>query len=137
MLTLSLKCSVGQSTRKHAVDQDADPIGDPLDVGQDVRAEEDRPPLRANQMDHRHQEIAAGDRIEAQRRVVENEQIGIGGDRQGQRDVGPLAVRQPAELRPQRDLEMLENLVEQSLIPALADEMRGRTAAASPTVIQP
>ena len=26
---------------KHAVDQDADPVGDPLDVGEDVRAEED------------------------------------------------------------------------------------------------
>ena len=78
---------------QHAVDQDADPIGDALDVGQDMRAEEDRPPLALNEMDHRHQEIAAGDRIQAQRGIVENEQVGIGGDRQGQGDVSTLAVR--------------------------------------------
>ena len=102
LLTLSLKCSVGQSTREHAVDQDADPVGDPLDVGEDVRAEEDRPPPALDQVDHRHQEVAASDRVEPQRRVVEDEQVGIGGDRQRQGDVGALAVRQPAELRPRR-----------------------------------
>ena len=72
---------------QHAVDQDADPIGDPFDVGQDMGAEQDRPPLALNEMDHRHQEIAAGDGVEAERGVIEDEQVGIGGDRQGQGDV--------------------------------------------------
>src|SRR4051812_10733478 len=31
----------GAVDAQHAVDQDADPVGDPLDVGEDVRAEED------------------------------------------------------------------------------------------------
>ena len=90
----------GTVDAQHAVNQDADPIGDALNISEDVRAEQDRPPLALNEMDHRHQEIAAGDGIQAQRGIVQDEQVGIGGDRQRQGDIGSLAVRQPAAASP-------------------------------------
>ena len=99
---------------QHAVDQDADAVGHPLHVAQDVRAEEDRPPAALDDLDQRFEEIAADDRVQPQRRIVENQQFGIGGHGQGQRDLGPLAVGEPPDLGPRRKLEMIEDLLHQA-----------------------
>ena len=81
---------------KHAIDQDADPVSDPFDVREDVRAEEDTTPLAADELDHRHQEVAADDRIKAKRGIVEDQQVGVGRDRE--RAVA-TAARWPCESR--------------------------------------
>ena len=44
------------------------------------------------------EEIAADNRVQAERRVVQNQQLRVGRDRQRQRYLGPLTVRQPADL---------------------------------------
>ena len=44
------------------------------------------------------QELAAGQRVEAGHRLVEDQQLGPLGDGQGQRELGPLAARELARL---------------------------------------
>ena len=63
---------------QHSVDQDADAVSDPLDVPQDVRAEQNRASLALNDLDHRFEEIAADDRIKPQGRVIQNQEFGVG-----------------------------------------------------------
>ena len=102
---------------QHAVDQDPDAVGHPLHVAQDVRAEEDRASAALDDLDQRFEKIAADDRVQPQRRVVEDQQFGIGGHGQGQRDLGPLAVGEPPNLGPPRKLEMIEDLFQQVAVP--------------------
>ena len=79
-----------------AVDKDADAIGHALDVGKDVRAVEDRPSLALDQLDQRDEELAPRDRVETQRRIVQDEQVGIGGDRQAERRLAPAGPAKAA-----------------------------------------
>ena len=46
--------------------------------------------------DDRLDELAADDRIEAGRRLVEHEQLGLGADRGDERELGPLPLREVA-----------------------------------------
>ena len=81
---------------QHAVHQNPDPVGHPLHVAEDVRAEQDRPAATLNDLDQRFQEIAANDRIQAQRRIVEDQHFRVGGHGQRQRHLRLLAAREPA-----------------------------------------
>ena len=103
---------------QHAVDQDADPVGHALHVAEDVRAEEDRPAAALDDLDQRFEEIAADDRVEPERRIVEDQQLRVGGHGQRQGDLGLLAAREPADPPLRRKLEMIENLLQQRLVPA-------------------
>jgi len=80
---------------EHAVDEHADAVGHPLDVAQNVRAEQNRAALPLDDLDHRFEKIAADDRVETERRIVEDQQLGIGRDGQSERDLGPLSVGEP------------------------------------------
>ena len=80
---------------QHAVHQDPDPIGHSLDVAQDVRAEKDRPTATLDDLDERLQKITPHDRVEAQGRIVEDQQLRVRGHGQRQRDLRPLAAREP------------------------------------------
>ena len=60
-----------------------------------MRAEEDRSPLALDELDHRYQEVAAGDGVQAERGVIEDEQLRIRCDGQRERDV----ARWPCESR--------------------------------------
>ena len=82
---------------QNAVNQDADPIGHALHVAQNVRAEQDRPAAALDDLDERFEEIAADDRVEAQRRIVEDQQFRVGRHGQGQGDLGLLAARKAAD----------------------------------------
>ena len=84
---------------QHAVDQDADPVGHAFDVAEDVRTEQDRAAAALDDLDQRFEEIAAHDGVEPERRIVEDQQLRIGGHGQGQGDLRPLAVREPADFR--------------------------------------
>ncbi len=77
LLTLSLKWSVGQSTRKTPSTR--------ISIRSATRSTSARicelkrivRPRALDEVDHRHQEIAACDRVEAERWVVEDEQVGV------------------------------------------------------------
>ena len=102
---------------QHAVDENPDAVGHAFHVAQDVRAEEDRASAALDDLDQRFEKIAADDRVQPQRRVVEDQQFRIGGHGQGQRDLGPLAVGKPPNLGPPRKLEMVEDLFQQAAVP--------------------
>ena len=78
---------------QHAVDHDADPVRHPLHVAQDVRAEQDGAAAALNDLDHRLEEVAADQGVEAERRVVEDEQFRVRPHGQRQGKLGPLAIR--------------------------------------------
>ena len=58
--------------------------------------------------DHRLDELAADDRIEAGGRFVEHEQLGLGADRGDERELGALALRQVARLLPRIEPELID-----------------------------
>ena len=98
---------------QHAIDDDADAVGHPLDVAENVRAEQNRAAAALDDLDQRFEEIAAHDGIEPERRIVEDQQLRIGRHGQGQGDLRPLAVREPADLPLRRKLEVVENLLQE------------------------
>ena len=116
--TDSRNVSVRQSTRSTPSDHDADAVGDALDVAQDVRAEQDRAALPLDDLDQRFEEVAADDRVEAERRVVEDQQLGIGRDGQRERHLRLLAAGKAAEFLATRELEVVEDLIHEHVVPA-------------------
>jgi hypothetical protein len=112
-----------------AVDHDPDPVGDSLDVGQNVRAEKNRPSFALNHVDQRHEKLTARYRIEADHRIVQDQQVGVRRDGERQGDVRPLSVRKTPDFLAERQFKVVENLFQQLLIPPMgverADEIDG------------
>ncbi len=78
----------------------------PLGLVHHVARDEQRRPLVGEPMEELP-EVAAEQRVEPDRRLVQHEQLGVGEERDRERDAGPLAARQPrddpASLRAERD----------------------------------
>src|SRR5262245_22875907 len=53
--------------------EDADAVRYPLDIGQNVRADQDRAAFALDDLDQRFQKIAADDGVQAKRRIVEDQ----------------------------------------------------------------
>ena len=70
---------------QHSVHKHADAVGHALDVAQHVRAEQNRPAAALDDLDHRLQEIAPDIGVQAESRVVEDEEFRIRGDGERQR----------------------------------------------------
>ena len=96
---------------------DRDPAAQRLGVGEDVRAEEDRPPLVA-QLEDQRAHVAAAERIEARHRLVEEHHLGIVEQRLGEADALQHPLRELAQLQPALGAD------------AEAIEQRGRRASA-------
>src|SRR5581483_79012 len=62
---------------QHAIDQDADTIGHAFHIAENVRAKENRATTTLDDLDHRLEKIAADVGVEAERRIVENEQLRV------------------------------------------------------------
>ena len=73
--------------------------------------DEHRPPLRVSILigaDHRFDEFAPDDGIEAGRRFVEDQQFGLGADGRDERQLRALAFRQVARLLADVEPELIE-----------------------------
>ena len=75
---------------EHPVDQNADSVRNPFHVSTELPAEQNRPPLSLNDLNHRLQKIPADHGIQLEGRVVENQKFRIGRHRQGQRNLPHL-----------------------------------------------
>ena len=102
---------LGQGAGLHgaAVPDDADPVAERLDLGEDVAGQQHGAALGADLADvlleHRlHQRVQAG------RRLVEDQQLGVGGQGGDQRDLLPVALGVAAGLLARVEVEALEQL---------------------------
>jgi hypothetical protein len=69
-------------------------VADPLDVGDQVRGEHDADPVPGHGFHEALQELAAGQRVQAGDRLVEQEQVGMLGQSHGQGELDPLPTGQ-------------------------------------------
>jgi len=83
-------------------------IGDPLKLGHLVRREQHRDSVVGHRRQHRRQEVLPGDGVERGERLVQDEQPGLPGQRQGERELRLLAAGELARLLLQRDAEVGE-----------------------------
>ena len=96
------------STHRPAAD-DADPVAEPLHLGQDVAAQQHGVPVVAEPVDalledRLHQRVEPGGRL------VEDEQLDVGGERGDERDLLPVALGVGAALLGRVQLEPLDQL---------------------------
>ena len=86
--------------------EDRDPIGQLLDVGDVVRRQQDRPPLVA-QARHQLPRRPSCLRVHARRRLVEDEDLGVAGEGDREREARALPAGEPSNPRgrdrPERD----------------------------------
>ena len=108
--------------------QQRHPVGDALDFVEQMRRKQDRSPLVGHRADDGRQNVAANHRVEATRRLVENQQIGSMGQGSQQARPGTLAPRQPFDLLFGVQLELVPQLVGEALRPK-PDRMPGCNAS--------
>ena len=115
-----------------AVRDDDEEVGNPLELGEDVRRQHDRDAVLGDGPHHHRHEIVPGDRIEGGHRLVEDEELRPSGECQRQRELRLLAARQRPCLALQRNCELVEPLVRVALVEAtvqvarLVDEIGSR-----------
>ena len=98
--------------------EDDEVIAHPLEVGDDVRREDDRHARLGDGLHHRLHELAAGERIERRDRLVEHEQIRSLGERERERDLRLLAARELAGLLVEGQPERSHALERERVVPA-------------------
>src|SRR5439155_23661047 len=81
------------AVRQAAIDEDPDPIADRLHVGEDMRGEQDRPPLLA-ELEDEIADLLAADGIEAAHRLVQDDDAGIRDQRLRERQPLHHALRE-------------------------------------------
>ena len=101
--------------------ENADVRGDPLDPLEVVGGEEDRRAAVGELADELVEDEAAGDRVEAEGRVVEEEELGLLGQGEGEHDQALLAAGELAEALVQRDAEAVEPAAEAGGVPAAVE----------------
>ena len=67
-------------------------VDDAIDVGEDMRCEEDRLPLIARRFESGVEEVPARDHVESQPRVVQDEKVRVLGE--GKEELGPTPLSQ-------------------------------------------
>src|SRR6185503_15687731 len=87
------------------------------DVVEEVRRKENGAIRGARDVQHRLEQRAPRDGIEAERGIVEHEKLGLGRERDGQRESGTLAARKTPRLRLAIQPEVTDDRVEDPLVP--------------------
>ena len=95
------------------------PAGDVLELGQHVRGEQDRRARRARLGDERL-ERALEERVEAARRLVEDQHVGLVHERLDEPDLLLVALRQLADRAVERQAEALGERVQVGVVDAAA-----------------
>ncbi len=121
-----------------AAGQHDEVVGDPLQVGERVRGQQHGHAVVGHRRQHRGQELPAGQRVKRGQGLIEDEQPGPSGQRQGQRELGNLATGQPACLLLHRDAELGQPglcvaLVEAPVqVPGQVQHVRGGQCSCTP-----
>ena len=89
-------------------DQDDEVVADPLQVGDQVRGQDDAELVLGDGLHQVLEELAPGQRVEAGDRLVEDEQLGPLGDGQGQRELRALAAGELAGLLLRVEAELVD-----------------------------
>ena len=111
---------------------DRHPIGDSLDLVEEMRREEDRPPFVGDRADDRPQDVAADDRIQSRRGLVKDEQIGAVRESHQQSRPRPLAARQRFHAGIGVEVECLPQLFGEFLVPVGEEGLRVAHQLADP-----
>ena len=104
--------------------QDGDAVGDALQVGGDVRGEQDRPPAVVGDVQQRAEEIAPGGGIEAGGGLVENEQLRFVTERQHDCELLQRADGEDADLVVAVDVPVREQARDQLVVPPRIERRR-------------
>ena len=107
----------------------ADVIGNPLDVADGVRRNQDRAAFIANRCQQFREHLLPGDRIQSDRRLVEHEQSRTPRQGEDDRKLGLGAERQRADLVGSIQIEAGEQVVAVGIVPRRmkpANERRSR-----------
>ena len=79
-------------------DQDYEVVTDPLEVGDEVGGEDDAHAVEGDDLHEALEELSSSEGVQARHGLVEQEEFGPLGDRQGQGELGALATRERARL---------------------------------------
>ena len=93
-------------------------VAHPLDVGDQMRGEHDADPVLGDGLHQALQEFPPGERVQAGDRLVEQQQLGPLGDREGQGEPGPLPAGQGAGPLPRVQAELPDPALGQLAVPA-------------------
>ena len=102
-------------------DEHDEVVADPLEIGDEVRGEDDAHVVLDDDGHEGLEELPAGQRVEAGDRFVEDQQLGPLGDGQGEGQLGPLSTRERARLLPEVEPELLDPLLGERLVPSRVD----------------
>ena len=100
------------------VDEHDEVVADPLQVGHHVRGEQDAELVLGDRLHQDLQELAAGERVEAGDRFVEDQQLRPLGQTQGEGELGPLAAGELARALGRVETEPLDPGLGDGLVPA-------------------
>ena len=100
------------------VDQDDEVVADPLEVGDHVRGEQHADLVLGDRLHQDLQELAAGQRVQARDRLVEDQQLGPLRQPEGQGELGALAAGELAGLLPRVEAEPLDPAPGDRVVPA-------------------
>lgn len=78
--------------------QHGDVVGDAFEIARDVAGEEDRVGLVLHELGDDVEELVAGERVEARRRFVEDEEVRVVCERDGRLEPHPLTAREVLSL---------------------------------------
>ncbi len=110
---------------------DRDPVGERLDLGEDVAREEHGAPLLLRLPDALLED-GLHERVETRRGFIEEEELDVRGERGDERDLLPVALRIRPPLLPGIEVETLDELVAPALVDPAA--RREKRSIASPPV---
>jgi len=99
------------------VGDDDQAVAHPLEVGDEVRRQDHGEVAVGDGLHEGLHELPAGERVEAGQGLVQQQQLGALAQRQRQRDLGPLASRERADLLAQVDAEPSEPLDRAAVVP--------------------
>ena len=100
------------------IDEHDQVVAHPLQVGDEMRGEHDAHLPFGHELHQPLQELPAGQRVEAGHRLVEDEQLGPLGHRQGEGELRPLAARERAGRLVEIEIELRDALPGQCVVPA-------------------
>ena len=100
----------GAGLDRPALADDRDPVGQPLDLAEDVAGQQHRR-ARGHPLRHAVVEDLLHQRVQPGRRLVEHQQVHVGGERRHQRDLLPVALRVRPALLGRVQVEPLQQLL--------------------------
>ena len=100
------------------VDEHDEVVADALEIGDEVRGENDAHAMFGDDLHQAPEEVASGNRVEAGDRLVQDQQLGPLCDRKRQRELGSLATRELSGPLPGIESELFDPVFSLLRLPA-------------------